>query len=249
MSITPCAIDPRRATQPTETHVADPGEKLRKRVYTGFAASVGIVLVIAVCYVAARVFTGQGSHPRPITTAKVTPKVLPPVHAAAQVVAQVKIQTVAPPLPVTPPTVVKASVPVQAAAQDAAQAKIQKVSPPQPAAPPAIVKASVPAKVQPQSLPAPVPEKPIVPLTLGKTWTTVTPHTGETYLQVIALGGRFVEEYVNGLKAKGLHPLVAVSPLDGIYRIVFGPFKNRPARDAERKDLEAAGLQPMVQVY
>jgi hypothetical protein len=210
MSITPCAIDPRRASTPPETPYAqvDPAEKLRKRVYTGFAASVGIVLVIAICYVAARVFTGRGNAARSAVTAKVVPQVKAP-----------------PPI------------------------RIQALAPPPPVAPPAVKQASELAKALPQPIAAPMPEKPISPQASGQTWTTVTPHTGETYLQVIALGGQFVERYVNGLKAKGLHPLVAISPLDGVYRILFGPFKDRQARDAEHKDLEAAGLQPMLQVY
>jgi hypothetical protein len=127
--------------------------------------------------------------------------------------------------------------------------RIQAFTPPPPVAPLAVKQVSEPAKASPQPIPAPIPEKPTSPQGPGQAWTTVTPHTGETYLQVIALGGQFVERYVNGLKAKGLHPIVAVSPLDGVYRILFGPFKDRPARDAESKDLEAVGLQPMVQVY
>jgi hypothetical protein len=219
MSITPCAIDPRRAA-PKPSGQIDPAEKLRKRVYTAFSATVGIVLVIAVCYVAARVFTERGNAARSVVMAKVSPKAVPPVRAVPPIKAQA-----APPI------------------------KTQALATQPPVAPVAVKQASAPAKVQAQPIPAPVPEKPVSTQAPGQTWTTVTPHTGETYLQVIALGGQFVERYVNGLKAKGLHPLVAVSPLDGVYRVLFGPFKDRPARDAESKDLEAAGLQAMVQVY
>lgn len=229
MSITPSAIDPRRASHPLQTPYAqiDPAEKLRKRVYTSFAASVGIVLVIAVGYIFARVFTQPRNQARSAVAAKITPKVALPVRAAQPL----KVQT-GPPVQTAPPII-----------------KSQALAPPPRVAPPVVVTASAPAKAQPLPIPAPIPEKPISPPGLGQTWTTVTPRTGETYLQVMAMGRRFVEDYVNGLKGKGLHPLVAMSPLDGIYRILFGPFKDRQARDAERKDLEAAGLQPMVQLY
>lgn len=214
MSITPCAIDPRRAEPPADAAyaaVVDPAEKLRKRAYTGFAASAGIVLVIAICYVAVRVFSQPRTHSSVAVTAKVA-------------------------RPVSPPPI-----------------RIQTLSPPPALAAPVVVQASEPAKVQPQPLPAPAPTpapvKSIGSPAPGQAWTAVTPHTGETYLQVIALNERFVQSYVDGLRAKGLHPLVAVSPLDNVYRILFGPLKDQKARELERKDLEAAGLQPLVQVY
>jgi hypothetical protein len=225
MSITPSAIDPRRAAPPLQQ--LDPAEKQRKRVYMGFAASVGLVLALAVSYVGVRVFAAQGAQSVKAVTSKVAPapkvplapKVAPAVRvaSAANIVPPVKVAAVAVPTPIlTPPPVVKVS--------------------------------ELP-KAQPQSIPAPISDKPIATQTPTRTWTAVTPHAGETYLQVIALGGRFVESYVNDLKAKGLHPVVAMSPLDDIYRILFGPFKDRQARDLERKDLEAAGLQPMAQIY
>jgi hypothetical protein len=120
--------------------------------------------------------------------------------------------------------------------------------------PPVVVPASEAHKAQPLSKPAPAPlapapDKPTGSLVQGQTWTAVTPQTGETYLQVIALSERFVGPYIEELKGKGRHPLVASSPMHGVYRILFGPFKNRQSRADERRELEAAGLQPMVQVY
>jgi hypothetical protein len=217
MSITPNVIDPRRAAPPAATpnEDVDPSEKLRKRVHMGFAACVGVGLVIAVCYIGGRVFAGNGAHAATTATAKVAPPLKPAT-------APMRIETVTKALLPPPPVVVPASEPV----------KVQPLSRPAPPAPP-----------------APATEKPIGTLVQGQTWSAVTPQTGETYLQVIALGERFVGTYVEELKGKGLHPLVAPSPMDGVYRILFGPFKNRQSRDDESRELEAAGLQPMVQVY
>jgi hypothetical protein len=214
MSITPNVIDPRRAAPPAATPYedVDSSEKLRKRVHMGFAACVGIGLVIAVCYIGGRVFARNG------------------VHAATTATAKVSL-----PLKPTPPPL-----------------RIETITKTQLSPPPVVVSASQAPKVQPLSIPvppAPATETPTGSLVQGQTWTAVTPQTGETYLQVIALGERFVGPYVEELKGKGLHPLVASSPMHGVYRILFGPFKNRQSRADERRDLEAAGLQPMVQVY
>jgi hypothetical protein len=211
MSITPNVIDPRRAAPPAATPYedVDSSEKLRKRAHMGFAACVGIGLVIAVCYIGGRVFAGNAAT---AVTAKVAPRLKP-----------------APP-PLRIETVTKTQLPP----------------------PPVVVPASEAPKARPISIPAapaPALERPTATLVQGQTWTAVTPQTGETYLQVIALGERSVGPYVEELKGKGLHPLVAASPMDGVYRILFGPFKNRQSRDDERRDLVAAGLQAMAQVY
>src|SRR2546428_10841333 len=109
MSITPSAIDPRQGTTPVETPYAqvDPAEKLRKRVYTGFAASAGIVLVIAVCYVAGRIFTQPPNPARSVAIAKVTPRVAAPAQAPPPL----RIQTLSPPPAAPLPIVAKTSEP------------------------------------------------------------------------------------------------------------------------------------------
>ena len=222
MSITPNVIDPRRAAPPSEKPDAqvDPAEKLRKRVYTAFGASAGLVLLIALVYIGGRVFAG----PRIELPTAATAKIAPPAPKVAKVAPAVTQLPVVPPPPI--------------------------LAPPPVAPPPTVVAQTIPPpKVQPPVIPAPIPQTPIGPLPPGQTWTTVTPQPGERYLQVIALAGKFVDGYVKELRAKGLHPLVAPAPADGIYRILFGPLKNQQAIDAERKDLEAAGLQPMVQPY
>jgi len=135
MSITPSAIDPRQGTTPVDTPYAqvDPAEKLRKRVYTGFAASVGIVLVIAVCYVAGRIFTQPPNAARSVATVKVTHPISAQVHAPPPL----RIQTLAPPPAVPLPVVAKASEPPKPQPQS-----IPALKPEKPILPPATEQAA-----------------------------------------------------------------------------------------------------------
>jgi cell division septation protein DedD len=80
-------------------------------------------------------------------------------------------------------------------------------------------------------------------------WNPVNPRLGETYLQLAAMGPLATKDYLQELAAKGIHPLIAPGPTDGIFRILTGPYANTTALEQARQALEAAGAKPMVRTY
>ena len=198
----------------------DPIEKKRKRVFMAFGAMSGMVLVLAFGYVGTRVLASSRTEaPSPPTS-----KAPEPIRIVRQTST-----------PVSTPQVQAPVASIAAAPEVKAEVKpeVKPVEPPKPAV------------VQP------TPPKPITTVSRAPIpWTTMTPHTGETYLQVMALPKGLVGSFIAELEAKNLaHPVVALSPVDGAYRIMFGPFEDGPSRNEMRKQLEAAGLQAMVQLY
>jgi hypothetical protein len=73
----------------------------------------------------------------------------------------------------------------------------------------------------PQSKPAKKPDSATLPVRRN-----VTPRPGEKYVQVAAFGQTALDAYLRQLESKGLHPLVAPGPSDGIHRILIGPYTN-----------------------
>jgi len=96
-----------------------------------------------------------------------------------------------------------------------------------------------PQQVVKVAAPAPAPVRAIVPPVAAPTiskpqvsWTlpvrrNVSPHPGEKYVQVAAFGPRRSIRIFDNSRAKGLHPLVAPGPADGIHRILIGPYTNQ----------------------
>src|SRR6266567_6985455 len=70
----------------------------------------------------------------------------------------------------------------------------------------------------------------------------VTPRHGEKYVQVAAFGPKALEAYLRELESKGLHPLVAPGPADGIHRILIGPYTNPETLEQTRRTLQVVGM-------
>jgi len=80
-------------------------------------------------------------------------------------------------------------------------------------------------------------------------WNPIAPRPGESYLQLAAMGPLATKDYLQELAAKGIHPLIAPGPTDGIYRILMGPYANTTALEQARQALKAAGAKPLVRAY
>jgi hypothetical protein len=79
--------------------------------------------------------------------------------------------------------------------------------------------------------------------------TDASPLAGETYLQVIAAKRSTAEVYVDVLKQKGFHALMAPVPGGDLYRALVGPVKDGTDLARIRSELEAAGFKPHVRKY
>ncbi|HEY6393068.1 MAG TPA: SPOR domain-containing protein [Bryobacteraceae bacterium] len=77
----------------------------------------------------------------------------------------------------------------------------------------------------------------------------VTPHPGEKYVQVAAFGPKALDSYLRQLESKGLHPLVAPGPADGIHRILIGPYTNTETLEQTRRTLQIVGMDSIVRSY
>jgi len=77
----------------------------------------------------------------------------------------------------------------------------------------------------------------------------VTPHPGEKYVQVAAFGPKALDSYLRQLESKGLHPLVAPGPADGIHRILIGPYTNPETLEQTRRTLQVVGMDSIIRSY
>jgi cell division protein FtsN len=77
----------------------------------------------------------------------------------------------------------------------------------------------------------------------------VTPRPGEKYVQVAAFGPKALESYLRQLESKGLHPLVAPGPSDGIHRILIGPYTNPETLEQTRRTLQVVGMDSIIRSY
>jgi len=112
-----------------------------------------------------------------------------------------------------------------------------------------VVKVSTPAPVRPivPSV-APAVSKPQEPAAKpGR--RTVTPRPGEKYVQVAAFGPKALDSYLRQLENKGLHPLVAPGPADGIHRILIGPYTNPETLEQTRRTLQVVGMDSIIRSY
>jgi cell division septation protein DedD len=122
----------------------------------------------------------------------------------------------------------------------------KSVSAPRPVvrvAAPAPVKSVAPAPVAPS-----VVSKPQEPATLPVR-RNVTPRPGDKYLQVAAFGPKALDSYLRQLQSKGLHPLVAPGPADGIHRILIGPYTNLETLEQTRRTLQVVGMDSIIRSY
>jgi len=77
----------------------------------------------------------------------------------------------------------------------------------------------------------------------------VTPRPGEKYVQVAAFGQTALDAYLRQLESKGLHPLVAPGPSDGIHRILIGPYTNPETLEQTRRTLQVVGMDSIIRSY
>lgn len=129
---------------------------------------------------------------------------------------------------------------------------------PSPIQDPAAIHAAIGAGKTPATpAPAPAPVSQPAPLSIATAASSaapvvpalIAPKTGETYLQLAALGAGCTEKYMKELESKGIHASVAPGPSESLYRVVLGPFKDRGELKRQQTQLEAAGIQPMERLY
>ena len=77
----------------------------------------------------------------------------------------------------------------------------------------------------------------------------VVPKPGEKYVQVAAFGPKALDSYIRQLEGKGLRPLIAPGPSDGIYRILIGPYTNSETLEQTRRTLQVVGMDSIVRAY
>lgn len=245
MSIPPelpeAGLPPINPSTPTpEPNAAD---VLRKQVYIGFGSIIAVGLAMTALYIGVRLFANASVRAAAPIVAKATPVVPKPAPAAPKAA---PFTATAPPVVAKAPTVVAKAVP-----------DVPKAVP--------VVAKAVPAKAAPQmatAIPTPRPEvKPDVlpptehasaaalPKASAPVPKLITPQPRERYLQLAALGPSYTERYLPQMRAQGFNVVVAPGPTDGIYRIVVGPFPDRPTLQRQRDVLEAAGIQTMERVY
>ncbi len=125
------------------------------------------------------------------------------------------------------PPVVKIAAPVQAHVAS-------PVTPPVTQAPAPVAMSSVKKQQDAATLPA---------------RRNVIPHPGEKYVQVAAFGPKALDAYIRQLESKGLHPLIAPGPSDGIHRILIGPYTNAETLEQTRRMLQVVGMDSIVRSY
>jgi cell division septation protein DedD len=121
---------------------------------------------------------------------------------------------------------------------------------------------SAPRPVVKVAAPAPAPVIPMAPTPVAQSAVSkpqetaplpvrrnVTPHPGDKYLQVAAFGPKALDSYLRQLQSKGLHPLVAPGPADGIHRILIGPYTNQETLEQTRRTLQVVGMDSIVRSY
>jgi cell division septation protein DedD len=118
----------------------------------------------------------------------------------------------------------------------------------------AVVKLAAPAQAPEVARPAVAPVLPAKPakqteLAALPVRRNVTPRPGEKYVQVAAFGPKALESYLRELESKGLHPLVAPGPSDGIHRILIGPYTNPETLEQTRRTLQVVGMDSIVRSY
>ena len=68
-----------------------------------------------------------------------------------------------------------------------------------------------------------------------------------TYLQVMAIKKMDAEVIVKALQAKGFPALMTPSPIEGIFRVLVGPYKDSTSVGNAKGELENSGFHPIVQ--
>jgi len=199
--------------------------KRRRMVYLAIPGSIALGLLLAVLYVGGRVVSGR-RHAAPAPVQQQAAIVIPPTQAA----------TPARALP-PPPQVEKSAPKVEAK--------------PAPVSAPPVVKPVEKPVVKPAAKNEPPPPPPVKharasdsPLNL------ITPHHGETYLQLAALTPQTVLKFVDELRANELSPSVAPGPENsGLVRVVVGPFADTAALAKAKEALNNFHLEWIIRPY
>ena len=216
----------------------NPADVLRKQVYIGFGSIMAVGLALTALYIGVRLFANgsvRAAAPVVAKTAPVVQKPAPVVLKAAPFTA-----TAPPVVAKAPPVVAKAVPDVPKAAPVVAKAAPQMATT-LPAPRPEVKPDALPPAEHATAQALPPASKPVPKL--------ITPQPRERYLQLAALGPSYTERYLPQMRAQGYNVVVAPGPTDGIYRIVVGPFPDRPALERQKAVFEAAGIQTMERIY
>jgi len=207
-----------------EEAFAKAAEKRKRMTYLAIPVTIGVGLLVAVIYIGGRMVSAK-PHAAPPTVAASAPISVPP-----------------PPVPVEPakvePPKTEQVAPVEIKQARAATEQPQEVK----------KEVATVAKVTPpSSAPAPQQQKPVVhnntPLTL------ITPRSGETYLQLAALGPRTVLRYLDELRAGDLEPCVAPGPTPDLLRVLVGPFPDSGSLSKAKARLDGAKIEWIIRAY
>ncbi len=87
--------------------------------------------------------------------------------------------------------------------------------------------------------PAPVDAKPAA-------GNATTPTPAGTYLQVVALKRGDADHMVKVLQDRGFPALLGESPVEGLFRVLVGPYKTMAEVAESKQKLRAAGFDPIV---
>lgn len=139
-----------------------------------------------------------------------------------------------------------------------AQAEPSRAQNPPPAATPAPDAAANPAAAQPPADAAPQPPaQPARPPEAAKpaekapeapaAVQTVDNVQPGTYLQVMAIKKQDADVIAKALQSKGFPTLMTPSSIEGIFRVMVGPYKDATSLGNAKTELENSGFHPIVQ--
>lgn len=140
------------------------------------------------------------------------------------------------------PEAVHAQNPPPAATPPAADANAAK--PPQAAAAPPAETAPPPAPPARPTESAKPAEKPAEAPAAVQTVDSVQPGT---YLQVMAIKKQDADVIAKALQGKGFPTLMTPSSIEGIFRVMVGPYKDATSLGNAKTELENSGFHPIVQ--
>jgi cell division septation protein DedD len=121
------------------------------------------------------------------------------------------------------------------------ETKPPAVKPPEPK--PVVEHKPTPPPPKAEVKPSPVKPKPAEPA------VGAAPASGQTFLQVAAVGKSEGELYAEVLAKKGFQAIVAPGPTPTIVRVLVGPLKDPSAIARAKADLEAIGIKPIVRKF
>jgi cell division septation protein DedD len=80
---------------------------------------------------------------------------------------------------------------------------------------------------------------------------TITPQTGQRYIQVgaLELSAEATRRFVTRLRGEKLDPHVAPGPSPALMRVLIGPFENLDALNEKKAQLDAEGVDSFVRKY